>query len=186
MKNLKFPNITYNSPVIITYFSICVFVLIACSLNEDLVYHFVSAKANISRFYTLFTHTLGHLNTDHLISNFLIILLIGPMVEEKYGSHLLVAMLFFNALATGLLNVVLFDNGVIGASGNVFMLITLSSFVNFKRGQIPLTFILVSSLYIGSEVINSFSDDNISHFGHITGAIIGIIYGFMFRKYIKN
>lgn len=34
----------------------------------------------------LFGHVLGHASWDHFTGNILLILVIGPMIEEKYGS----------------------------------------------------------------------------------------------------
>jgi membrane associated rhomboid family serine protease len=128
---------------------------------------------------TLFTHVMGHANWAHLIGNFTLILLIGPMLEEMYGSKDLLIMIIITALVTGVLNVLLFRSALLGASGVVFMMILLSSFTNFSRGEIPLTFILVLILYMGVQVIDSFSSDNISQFAHIIGGLCGSFFGFL-------
>jgi membrane associated rhomboid family serine protease len=77
------------------------------------------------------------------MGNFSFILLIGPIVEEKYQSGPMLLMILITALITGVLNIVFFSTGLMGASGIVFMLILLSSFTNFRAGEIPLTFILI-------------------------------------------
>ena len=69
-----------------------------------------------------------------------------------------------------------------GASGIVFMLILLTSLVNFKQGEIPLTFLLIVLVYIGKEIMGTFADDNISHTTHIVGGIVGAAFGFMMNK----
>ena len=135
---------------------------------------------------TLFTHVLGHANWPHLVSNFSFILLIGPILEEIYGSLSLFIMIVITALVTGVLNVLFFSSGLLGASGVVFMMILLASFTNFNRGEIPLTFILVLILYLGRELFSSFgnalgTDSNISQFAHIVGGFIGSLFGF-FRR----
>ena len=112
------------------------------------------------------------------MGNFAIILLIGPILEEKYGSSDLLWMMAITALVSSVLSTVLFDTGGLGASGIVFMLIMLSSFANFRAGTIPMTFVLVALLYLGEEVVRAFSDDNISQFGHIVGGIVGGLFGF--------
>jgi uncharacterized membrane protein YdcZ (DUF606 family) len=82
------------------------------------------------------------------------------------------------ALVTGLFNVFFFSTGLLGASGIVFMMILLASFTNFKRGEIPLTFILVLALYLGRELANSFTRNNISEFAHMVGGFCGSLFGF--------
>ena len=47
----------------------------------------------------LFGHVLGHANWEHFLNNMLLLLVVGPPMEEKYGSipvtMLLVAALYF-------------------------------------------------------------------------------------------
>jgi membrane associated rhomboid family serine protease len=127
---------------------------------------------------TIFTHVLGHAHWGHLISNLTLILLIGPMLEESYGSSTLLFMIIITALVTGVLNILLFNSYLLGASGVVFMMILLSSFTNFSHGEIPLTFILVLILYLGVQIFSVSEADNISHFAHIIGGLCGSFFGF--------
>jgi membrane associated rhomboid family serine protease len=130
---------------------------------------------------TLFTHVLGHASLEHLIGNLTFILLVGPIVEEKYGDMQTLFMMLVTALATGILNVLFFRSGLMGASGIVFMFILLVSFTNSKSGEIPITFILIAILFIGKEIIQSLQNDQISQFAHIIGGICGSIFGFINR-----
>jgi len=185
--------IKYNAPTVLTFAFLSAIVLIlsqtvAQSLTEQ--WFLVPGRGGFSpgslrSWITLFTHALGHANWPHLISNFSFILLIGPILEEVYGSFSLFVMIAITAAVTGVLNVVFFTSGLLGASGVVFMMILLASFTNFSRGEIPLTFILVLLLYLGRELFDSFGTDpetaNISQFAHIVGGFIGSLFGF-FRK----
>lgn len=87
-------------------------------------------------------------------------------------------MIFTTAIVTGLIQIMFFDVGLLGASGVVFMLILLVSLVNFKNKEIPLTFILIVIIYIGKEIMGTFEEDNISHSTHIIGGIVGAVFGF--------
>jgi membrane associated rhomboid family serine protease len=126
----------------------------------------------------IFTHILGHANWTHLVSNFSLILLIGPILEELYGSLALLLMILITALVTGVLNILFFPSNLLGASGVVFMMILLASFTNFSKGEIPLTFILILALYLGRELFTSFRDNRISEFAHIVGGFCGSLFGF--------
>ena len=59
------------------------------------------------------------------------------------------------------------------------MMILLSSFVNVKKGEIPLTFILISLFYVGNELLNALRADQISQFAHIIGGLCGAGFGFL-------
>jgi len=185
--------IKYNAPTVLTFAFISAVVLIlsqtaAPSLTER--WFLVPGKGNFvagsfRSWVTLFTHVLGHANWPHLVSNFSFILLIGPILEEIYGSLSLLFMILITALVTGVLNVLFFSTGLLGASGVVFMMILLASFTNFNKGEIPLTFILVLVLYLGRELFNSFgggtthgTGSNISEFAHIVGGFFGSLFGF--------
>ena len=184
--------IRYNAPTVLTFAFLSAIILIlsqtvARSLTEN--WFLVAGRGNfnagsIRSWVTLFTHVLGHASWTHLVSNFSFILLIGPILEETYGSIPLLIMICITAFVTGVLNVILFSSGLLGASGVVFMMILLASFTNFNRGEVPLTFILILILYLGRELYNSFGSatGNISEFAHIAGGFIGSLFGFFRYK----
>jgi len=185
--------IRYNAPTILTYTFFCAAVVALSttlfpSLTRD--WFVVPGKGNFSpallrHWITLFSHIAGHSSWNHLVSNFSLILLIGPMLEGSYGSRALFVMMLTTGLVTGVLNVLFFPTGLMGASGVVFMMILLASFTNFSRGEIPLTFILVLVLYLGDQFFKSFTTDNISYFAHIIGGFCGSLFGFFIppKKY---
>ena len=174
--------IKYNSPIILTYSLISICVMIFCS--GGFITKYFSSPAHLSfsdpNFYIrLVSYIAGHGNWSHLIGNLIIILLVGPLLEEKYGSGKLLEMVLITAITTAFLNAFFFSNSLIGGSGIAFMLILLSSFSNIKSGQIPLTFVIIAVLFIGSEVVSTIKIDRISQFSHLAGGIIGAGYGFI-------
>ncbi len=174
--------IKYNAPVILTYsiLSICVLTF----WSSGLLAKYFSSPAHVAflnpYFYLrLISYIAGHGGWPHLIGNLMIILLVGPLLEEKYGSGKLLEMILITAVVTGLLNAFLFSTSLIGGSGIAFMLILLSSFSNIKSKEIPLTFIIIAILFIGSEVASTLKIDRISQFSHLAGGFIGAGYGFI-------
>ena len=130
-----------------------------------------------------FGHVLGHSNWSHYMNNMLLLLLVGPGVEEKYGHSRTFWFMVATALLTGLIQFIFFpDTALLGASGIVFMLMILNSFTEMRKGEIPLTLILVVIFYLGGELLNGlFAQDNISQLTHIAGGILGLIFGFTVR-----
>ncbi len=183
--------IQYNSPVILTFSLLAVAIHFMNFLIPNFTYHFFAVRSFMSFFnpldyFRLVSHVLGHINWKHLLGNITYILLLGPILEEKYGSLNLLVMICLTALFTGVLNMLLFSTGLLGASGIVFMLIILASVVDVKEGSIPLTFVLVAGIFIGTEILNAFRADNISQIGHIVGGTFGALFGFMFTKPLKG
>lgn len=184
----------YNAPVTLTYTLIAAAVLAIETLTPFtgiMRYFTVGPDAQFTNpiwYLTLITHVIGHGDLGHLVSNFTLILLLGPILEEKYGSKDLLTMMLVTALVTGILHVIVASEaGLLGASGIVFMLILLSSITNTKGG-IPLTFILVMILFLGKEFYQIFqekigsTENQISEFTHIIGGIMGGIFGFFLQK----
>lgn len=129
-------------------------------------------------------HVLGHAGYAHYLGNMMLFLVIGPPLEEKYGSRRLLLCILVTALVSGLVQV-LFAPGtaLLGASGIVFMLIVLSSLAGMREGFIPLTLILVVILYLGGEVIDGITtQDNVSHLTHIVGGLCGAGLGFGMKR----
>lgn len=181
--------VTFNAPVVLTFVAICV---LASGLNyltngvtNAMIFVTYHSPLNAPMTYVrFFTHVMGHANWEHLIGNMSYILLLGPMLEEKYGSKVLIEVILVTALVTGLINYIFFVNvALCGASGVVFAFILLSSFTGFRDGEIPLTFILVAIFYIGQQVVQGLMvEDNISNMSHIIGGLIGGILGYVLNK----
>ena len=129
----------------------------------------------------LFGHVLGHAGWEHFLNNMLLLLVVGPPMEEKYGSIPLLKGIVLTALVTGVLQCVLFPRtGLLGASGIVFMLIMLSSLAGFSGG-IPVTMLLVAALYFGQQVYDIILvHDNVANFMHIVGGLCGTAFGYYF------
>ena len=185
-KKLK---ITYNSPVILGFVTIC---FIATLLNyvaggvvSQLVFMTYRSPWNSFMTYVrLLFHVFGHADFTHFVGNAGYILLLGPLLEEKYSSKVLIGVIAVTAVITGLVNNICFsDVALCGASGVVFAFILLSSFTSFKEGEVPLTFILVAILFIGQEIVQGVTiADNISNMSHIIGGLVGAALGFKLNK----
>ena len=184
--------ISFNAPAILSFAAIC---LVAMGLNYItngasnravfVTYH--SSLLSPMTYIRLITHVFGHSGWEHFIGNMAYILLLGPMLEEKYGSARIIQIIAITAVVTGIVNYVFFWNvALCGASGVCFAFILLSSFTRFKDGEIPLTFILVAIIYLGQQVYDGIMlQDNISNMAHIFGGIVGGVVGFTLNKKSK-
>lgn len=184
MREKKF-RITFNAPVILSMVAVS---FVATLLNYVtagvsgrllfMTYH--SPLLSPMTWIRAFTHIFGHADWEHLIGNMSYLLLLGPMLEEKYSSQTLTAVIAVTALGTSLINYIFFPTvALCGASGVVFAFILLSSFTDFREGEIPLTFILVAVFFIGQQIWDGITvRDNISNMAHIVGGIIGGILGY--------
>ncbi len=179
--------IRYNAPVILTFSLLAAAVTILAAVlggtrGGSVMRLFVVPGHmdwdNPLAYVRLFTHVLGHANWQHLLANLMVILLIGPLLEEKHRSMRLLEMILITAGVTGALNILLFDTALLGASGVAFMLIVLSSLTSYRRREIPLTFVLVVLLFVGGEIASAVTQrDQVSQFTHIIGGACGAMLG---------
>ena len=185
-KGLK---ISINSPVVLGFSAICLIALVLSIVTKEMTnkllfmtYH--SSLTNPLTYLRFFTHVFGHSGVEHFMGNITYILLLGPLLEEKYGSKLLIQSIVITAFITGIVNYILFPNiALCGASGVVFTFILLSSFTGFKDREIPLTFILVAAIFLGQQVYEGIMlKDNISNLSHVLGGVVGSVLGYLLNK----
>lgn len=181
--------IEYNAPVTLTFAIAAFGVLVLDKVTGGFttfkffsVYH--CSLRDPFAYIRFFGYVLGHSGYEHYMSNILLMLVIGPSIEEKYGSRNLLLCITCTALIGGIIQWVLFPQTILlGASGIVFMMIVLSSFSGGSSKSIPLTLILVIIFYLGNEIVTGISvKDNISHITHIAGGVCGAAAGFMLPK----
>lgn len=186
MRKLK---ISYNAPVVLTFCLICLVSVILGQMTGGvstrlffMTYH--SSFLDPLTYPRFFTHVIGHSGWQHFIGNASYLLLLGPMLEEKYGSKTLIEIMVITAFVTGIINYMFFPSvALCGASGIVFAFIVLASFTGFREGEIPLTFLLVAAIYIGQQVYQGITVvDNISNMAHIVGGAVGSVTGYLLNK----
>ncbi|MBP5608248.1 MAG: rhomboid family intramembrane serine protease [Lachnospiraceae bacterium] len=185
-KKLK---VSINAPVVLTFALACFIALILGFVTGGFLTKLLFMTYHTDGFAVLdllrlFTHVLGHSGWDHFIGNMAFILLLGPILEEKYGSFKVLEVILVTAFVTSVINSFFFPTvALCGASGVVFAFILMTSYTSFKEGEIPLSFILVAFIYIGKEIFQGlFEMDNISNLSHIVGGIVGGIVGYLLNK----
>lgn len=175
--------VTYNSPVILTYTLVALLALGLNALtggwtNAHLFSVYRCSLLDPLAYIRLFGHAIGHSGFAHFTGNFMMILVLGPALEEKYGSRRLLFFMAATALVIGAVQMLVSTNALLGASGIVFLFIVLSSCTSIKEGSIPLTLILVLILYLGQQIVAGvFTRDNVSQLAHILGGVCGAVFG---------
>ena len=179
----------YNSPVVLTFalLSLGALLLNKVTGGQSNRLLFSVYRASLLKPLTwlrMVCHVFGHADWNHLLNNMMYILLLGPMLEEKYGSVNLILVMLAAALLTGLINFIFFPSTMLlGASGIVFAMILLSSITRGGEGTIPVTFLLVAVLYIGQQVWQAITvRDNVSYMAHIAGGAVGAGLGFVLNR----
>ena len=87
-------------------------------------------------------------NIDSNYITFLFVyLLLGPAMEERYGSVIIGVMIFVSALFAGVLNACFCTESLIGPVPVVCMMIFLTAFMSLSNKTVPVTFIATIILF---------------------------------------
>lgn len=182
--------LSFNAPVVLGFTVLCFVVLVLDTItNGNITNSFFSvyrsSLVNPATYIRFFGHVVGHAGWNHFVGNIMMILVVGPLLEEKYGSSNILFVILSTALVTGIVNFVFFPNvRLLGASGVVFAFILLSSLTSITEGKIPITFILIAIIYIGEQVYSGiFINDNVANLTHIIGGLVGSVLGYIMNKY---
>lgn len=192
--------ITFNSPVILTFCMVCAIILLldkTVLANKNFIAGIFSVPGgfraevpfnskSVLDYIRLIIHVFGHADWTHLAGNLTFILLLGPLLEERYGSPMIALMMTVTAFVTGVLNACFMPTPLFGASGIAFMLIILASFTSISKNEVPLSFILVFIVFLGSEIFSGGDKTNISVVAHVAGGLCGSLFGFMIAPKAKN
>jgi membrane associated rhomboid family serine protease len=125
--------------------------------------------------WTLLSSGFLHVNLFHLLSNMLALWILGTMLEPMLGRRRF-ALVYFVSLLCGSLGVLVFSaDASVGASGAVFGLMGAALLVMRSRGINPMESGL--GLWLGLNLLITFTIPRISIGGHIGGLIGGALVG---------
>ena len=181
--------LSLNAPVTLAFVGVCfaaqLLNVLTMGASNRLVFSvYRSSLADPLTYVRSLFHVFGHADWNHLMGNMIYILILGPMLEEKYGAKNLALVIAVTALVTGVFSQLLFPRVMLlGASGVVFAFILMSSITVREDGAIPLTFVLVAVLYLGQQILQGlFTRDSVSQSTHLIGGAVGSVFGFLLNK----
>ncbi len=183
---MKF-KITYNAPLTLTFALLCALALginfLSVGWFNQMFACYFTSWSDPMMYLRLITYPFAHADMSHLVSNMTLLLVLGPILEERYGAKMLGIAMVVTALVAGIFQII-FARGsaLVGCSGIVFMMIVLASFGGAKGHGVPLTFIVVIIMYLAMQINSALQANNISEMTHVLGALCGAWIGFKFRK----
>ncbi len=123
MKNKGRIRFSFNSPVVICFTAVCFLSLALGWITKGwttnaLFSVYRSSMLSPLTYVRLFGHVVGHAGWEHFIGNIMMLLIVGPLLEEKYGSSNILFVILATALATGIVHCIFFPHiQLLGASG---------------------------------------------------------------------
>lgn len=190
-KKFKF-NFVFDSPVTISFslLSVLLFVLNCFAIKGTLDVKILTSPTTsagpipfmatqISSYLRLFLYAFGSQNFVGLLSNLLFLLMLGPVMEERYGSLVIGIMMAVSVLFSGVLNTCFCETSLQGCMPIIFMMIFLNSFMSFSKKKIPVSFLVIFVFYIAREVSGKTFSEIVGLIICITGGLCGSLFAFL-------
>lgn len=184
--------VAYDAPVTLTFaiVSILLFVLNTYVLKGKLTGLFLAAPtmqggelpfvvSNPLSYVRMLFYIFGASNSGMLITNLIFILLLGPAMEERYGSIVIGIMMAVSAVFAGVLNACFCQKMLQGAISVVFMIIFLNAFISFSKKKLPLSFIAVFVLFILREILEQNPNGIVGIVAGLAGGLCGSLFAFL-------
>ena len=193
--------LTYDAPATLSFAFICLALFAAdfFLLKNQLTLNYLSSPtaaggklpfmaSNFLSYVRLFTFGFGSHSASLLVSGMIFILLLGPSMEERYGTVVIAVMMIVCLLFSGVLNACFSKNPLTGSSCIVFMMIFLNAFASLSKKKIPVSFLAVFILFIFREIFESSSDADgfIKIIINIAGGLCGSLFAFLTSPKAKS
>ena len=133
------------------------------------------------RIHQLITHQFLHSGVSHLFGNMLILLMVGPSIEKRYGTKkTILGYLLFGIIAALIQMLVNNPNeNTAGASGAVFGVLAIFAIIDPSRHSIfkwlKVKYIAIAIILLELNSLNV-ENDGIGHYAHFGGMLAGLIF----------
>lgn len=138
--------------------------------------------------WTLVFSIFGHFSLNHLFFNMLFLFFSGLMFEQIFGGRKLIILYLiggvfgnlFELIASQLAPDIFPHHYVIGASGSIMAIFTAAAIYRPNTpvhllGIIPIPIYVLALFFLAKDLIGLGSKDEIAHFAHLGGAIMGFL-----------
>lgn len=141
----------------------------------------------------IIAHIFYAASWNQLLTNATFILLLGPVLEERYGSIVIGLTFFLSSLVSGVL-ATFSTTTLSGPSGIIFMLILLNTITSLEKKNLSLSSILIFVLYAAFTLYEGFQNNasmfsgnpfiifcksNISTLMNLIAGLVGSLAGFL-------
>lgn len=167
---------------------IIIFFILQVFISEFTEFFILNDRANNGEFWRFLTSIFLHGGISHLVYNLFALIFFGLILESLIGSRRFLWVFFLSGIIANVIAIDFYEWSL-GASGAIYgvigaLTIIRPLFVVFAFG-IPMPLFLASALWITGDILRgagAFGPTNIGTIAHLTGIVVGFIFGFMYRS----
>ncbi len=163
---------------------ICVGVFIAQAWSPGFTDTLVLNQASYFQPWRFLTSIFLHGGVVHLLYNLFALALFGSILEKLIGGKKFLAVFFLSGLLANLIAVNFYSSSL-GASGAIYGILGCLTVIRPRMFVwvygIPMPMFLASLVWIAGSLIGIFIPDNTGHIAHLSGIIVGLLFGIFIR-----
>ena len=130
-----------------------------------------------------------HADITHIIYNMIALALFGSILEKIIGGKKFLLVFFLSGIIANVIAVNFYSSSL-GASGAIYgvlgtLLIIRPFMIVFAFG-LPMPMIVAGLIWVGGDLVGLFIPSNVGHIAHISGMMVGIIMGFIYRNRFRE
>ncbi|MCR4953009.1 MAG: rhomboid family intramembrane serine protease [Treponema sp.] len=183
-------NFAYDSPVALSFaiITILLFVMNALVIKGRIDVFFYAPTNSGGAFpfnlkdgasyLRLVLYQFGYFDLSFLFADLIIILLLGQILEERYGSVIMGLMMFFSTLFSGVLNACFGKEKLCGAASIVIMMVFLNALTSISKKKVSVLSVATIVLVICREIFAR-NGGFISVIVSVAGGLCGSLFAFL-------
>ena len=181
---------SYDSPVALSFAIITVLVYLLNTLvlkgkidsffyaptaaSGEFAFNFKEAASYLR----LVLYQFGYFDLYFLFRDLIIILLLGQILEERYGSVIMGLMMFFSSLFSGVLNACFCTGKIYGAASIVIMMVFLNTLTSISKKNVSILSVATIALVVCSEFFTK-SHGFLGVIVSVAGGLCGSLFAFL-------
>jgi uncharacterized protein len=131
-----------------------------------------------------FTSIFLHGGVIHLLYNLFALALFGIILEKFVGSKRFLIVFFVSGILANLIAVNFYESSL-GASGAIYGILGCITLIQPKMMVwafgFPMPMFVASIVWIMGSVLGIFLPGNVGHIAHLSGIVVGAVFGLVFR-----
>lgn len=165
---------------------ICVIVFVFQNIFLSFTDNFMLTSIALVRPWQFLTAIFLHGSIAHLFYNLFALILFGFILEKIIGSRRFLLLFLISGILANLVSFLFYPSSL-GASGAIMAV--LGTLAILRPGMtvwafnLPMPMFLAAILWAGGSLMGifGFGDQSIGHIAHLSGLVVGIVYGLILR-----
>ncbi|MDP1695652.1 MAG: rhomboid family intramembrane serine protease [archaeon] len=174
---------------------ICLIIFILQNILSGFTDLFILNSQTYWEIWRFLTAIFLHGSLIHLVYNLFALLLFGSIVERFIGGKRFLIVFFASGILANIISAIFYPSSL-GASGAIFGVIGTLVFIRptmavFAFG-LPMPMFLAGILWMAGDLLGAYGFlvgnpiDNTGNIAHLTGMLVGLIFGIFFRNWKRD